>query len=56
VYDAMTSRRVYKEAMDHHEAYTYIVERPGSQFDPHLVEVFKSMAGDLLLIRQRYPD
>jgi HD-GYP domain-containing protein (c-di-GMP phosphodiesterase class II) len=56
VYDAMTSRRVYKEAMDHQEAYSYIVERPGSQFDPHLVEIFKSMAGDLLVIRQRYPD
>jgi putative two-component system response regulator len=56
VYDAMTSRRVYKEPMDHREAYQYIVERPGSQFDPHLVEIFKSMAGDLLLIRQNFPD
>ena len=41
VYDALVSKRCYKEAMTHEEAYKIIVESMGSHFDPGLLETFK---------------
>ncbi len=43
VYDALTSRRPYKEAWPVEEAYEEIVRCAGSQFDPGVVEAFKSL-------------
>lgn len=40
VYDALTSRRTYKDAYSHEEAMRIIVEGKGSIFDPSLVELF----------------
>lgn len=40
VYDALTSRRPYKEPMTHEKAMTMIAESSGSQFDPYLVDEF----------------
>ena len=40
VYDALTVKRVYKDAMPHSHAATIIVEGRGSQFDPDVVEAF----------------
>ncbi len=40
VYDALTTRRVYKGAMTHLEARTYITSESGTHFDPALVEAF----------------
>lgn len=40
VYDALTSRRVYKAAMPHEKARTIIVEARGTQFDPDIVDAF----------------
>jgi len=40
VYDALTCKRVYKEAMSHEEARKIIVDGSGSHFDPAIVEVF----------------
>jgi response regulator RpfG family c-di-GMP phosphodiesterase len=40
VYDALTSKRPYKEAMPHNEAIAIIREASGSQFDPQIVEIF----------------
>lgn len=40
-FDAMTSSRSYRDALPVEEAYKRIVEGQGSQFDPHLVELFK---------------
>lgn len=40
VYDALTSKRPYKEAWSHEKAVEYIASRRGSQFDPRLVDVF----------------
>jgi putative two-component system response regulator len=38
VYDAMTSKRVYKDAMSHEQAFEIIKELRGSHFDPILVD------------------
>ena len=40
VYDALRSKRVYKQALPHEESVRLIAEAAGSQFDPRVVEVF----------------
>ena len=40
VYDALTSKRPYKEPMTHFESKSIILSGSGSQFDPQIVEIF----------------
>jgi HD-GYP domain-containing protein (c-di-GMP phosphodiesterase class II) len=40
VYDALRSKRVYKDALPHEECIRLIAGAAGTQFDPRLVEVF----------------
>lgn len=40
VFDALVSRRVYKDMMPCEKAFTVIEEEAGSHFDPQIVEVF----------------
>ncbi len=42
VFDALTSRRSYKDAWDAKDAYDEIVSKAGSQFDPKVVETFRA--------------
>ncbi len=46
VYDALTTKRVYKEAMPHEEAVEIILEHAGTQFDPDIVEAFRRCLGE----------
>ena len=43
VYDALISKRQYKEAFTHEEACRIIEESAGTQFDPVLVQVFQNL-------------
>ncbi len=40
VYDALTSKRPYREALEPYEAYEYVVSQSGFQFDPEVVNIF----------------
>jgi len=40
VYDAIRSKRVYKDEMSHQQAYEIIKEESGKAFDPQIVELF----------------
>ncbi len=40
VYDALTNRRVYKNAMPHAEAMAIMRERRGTHFDPEVIDAF----------------
>uniref|UniRef100_UPI00101E9953 HD-GYP domain-containing protein n=1 Tax=Bacillus albus TaxID=2026189 RepID=UPI00101E9953 len=40
-FDAMTSTRSYRYALPPEEAYKRIIKGAGTQFDPHLIEIFK---------------
>lgn len=40
VYDALTTRRVYKPAYDHESSKEIILQGRGQQFDPHIVDAF----------------
>jgi HD-GYP domain-containing protein (c-di-GMP phosphodiesterase class II) len=56
VYDALTSRRVYKNAMPHDEAIAIIVEGRGRHFDPDVVDAFVDIADEFNAIAARYAD
>jgi HD-GYP domain-containing protein (c-di-GMP phosphodiesterase class II) len=54
VYDALSSKRVYKEAFPHDECVRLIREGAGTQFDPQLVEVFLSIEADFAAIGRKF--
>ena len=56
VYDALTSRRSYKDAWDDCEAYDEIVRCSGTQFDPQVVEAFKRRYDDINAKRRELAD
>ncbi len=56
VYDALTTRRVYKEAMSHEQAREIIVAASGRQFDPDVVAAFLAREDDFRRIAQRFSE
>jgi putative two-component system response regulator len=56
VYDALTSRRVYKAAFTHDVAKSMILAEVGSHFDPDLVETFVQNETRFLAILERYAE
>lgn len=42
-FDSMVSDRAYRQGLSHDEALKLIEERAGTQFDPELINVFKSI-------------
>ncbi len=56
VYDALTSKRPYKEPMSHEKSRKIIVENSGSQFDPDIVRSFLDREQQILSIRKRARD
>ena len=40
VYDALRSKRCYKEAFSHEQSYAIIVKQRGRRFDPDIVDTF----------------
>jgi len=56
VYDALISRRVYKEGMSHEKAVGIIVEGKGKHFDPDMVDAFVEIQDEFRAIALRYGD
>lgn len=56
VYDALTTRRVYKDAMPHEQAVAIIIEGRGKHFDPDMVDAFVEIADAFREIAGRYSD
>ncbi|HYD55600.1 MAG TPA: two-component system response regulator [Burkholderiales bacterium] len=56
VYDALTSRRVYKPPFPHAKAAAIIMEGRGKHFDPDIVDAFVRLQDEFILIAQRYAD
>jgi len=56
VYDALSSKRVYKEAWDESDVLSTIEKEAGAQFDPELIEIFFSRLNVLRSIQNRYAD
>jgi putative two-component system response regulator len=56
VYDALTSRRVYREALSHSQAKLLIVNERGTQFDPDVVDAFLRTEEHFIAIKERFSD
>ena len=56
VYDALISRRVYKEPMAHEAAVGIISQGKGLHFDPDMVDAFLAIAEEFRAIAERYAD
>jgi response regulator RpfG family c-di-GMP phosphodiesterase len=56
VYDALISKRVYKDAWDEEKVLAYIKEESGKQFDPEVVEAFFEIYPVINAIRDKYSD
>jgi response regulator RpfG family c-di-GMP phosphodiesterase len=53
VYDALTTKRVYKPALPHREACEVILANKGSHFDPELVEAFERVQDEFARVRDQ---
>ncbi len=56
VYDALISKRVYKDAWDEDEVLAYLRQQAGTQFDPDVVEAFLSIYDVIRAIRDKYAE
>lgn len=56
VYDALISRRVYKEGMPHEKAVKIIIEGRGTHFDPDIVDAFVDLQNEFRAIAARFAD
>jgi putative two-component system response regulator len=56
VYDALISRRVYKDGMPHEKAVSIIVDGKGTHFDPDMVDAFVALQEEFRAIALRYAD
>jgi putative two-component system response regulator len=55
-YDALTSKRVYKQAYSHDVARSMIVQEGGTHFDPDVVTAFLACEEQFLAISRQYND
>ncbi|MDR2116099.1 MAG: response regulator [Planctomycetaceae bacterium] len=56
VYDALISKRVYKQAFTHDSAKSVILEGCGKHFDPDVVECFLAREDQFVSIRKRFAE
>ncbi len=56
VYDALRSRRVYKEPFSHESAIQLIREERGKHFDPDVVDAFETIEPEILQIASQFKD
>lgn len=56
VFDALSSRRSYKEPWDQLEIFKQIESESGNHFDPELVQIFFSRIEMIRSIQHRYPE
>lgn len=56
VFDALVSKRCYKNAWEPEKARAEIVSQAGKQFDPKLTNLFDSHFNEFLAVMERYPD
>ncbi|WP_022944039.1 two-component system response regulator [Pseudoalteromonas ruthenica] len=55
VFDALTSKRPYKEPWPIDKAVQLLQEEKGKHFDPELVDIFMACLDDILAVKAQYP-
>ena len=56
VFDALTSKRPYKEAWPLEKAFNLLKEEAGKHFNPFLVEVFLNQKSAIIEVKEKYKD
>lgn len=56
VYDALTSKRVYKQPVSHEQSTEMIISESGTHFDPEVIEAFKMCEADFKKIAEKNSD
>ncbi len=56
VYDALTTKRVYKDAMSHEESRAIIISHANTQFDPDVIEAFLERENDFIELAEELKD
>ena len=56
VYDALTTRRVYKPKVEHESTRKIILEGSGKHFDPDVVQAFRNREDEFVSINQRFDE
>ncbi len=56
VFDALTSKRPYKEPFSLGKSFSIIKESRGSHFDPEVVDAFFAVEDEILAIKEEYKD
>ena len=56
VYDALTSKRVYKNAFTHEVARSILVKDAGTHFDPDIVAAFQAREQDFIEVQKRFAE
>lgn len=56
VYDALTSKRCYKEAFSHEKAKEIILEGRGKHFDPDVVQAFEESEAEFIAVQKQSRD
>jgi len=56
VFDALGSKRCYKEEWNNEDIKKYLIEEKGKKFDPDLVDVFIQFYNEFTAIREEFPD
>ncbi len=56
VYDAVTTKRVYQDAISHERALALIAEGAGTQFDPVVVDAFVKCEADFARLAREFAD
>lgn len=56
VYDALTSKRCYKDAFSHEKSVSIILDGKGNHFDPDVVDAFQETESEFMRIRKEFVD
>ncbi len=56
VYDALISKRVYKDAFSHKKARSILIEGRGTHFDPDVLDAFLEIEKEFITIAARYSE
>ena len=56
VYDALRSKRPYKQGWTHEDAVSFIIGNSGKQFNPKLIDVFSALAPQFELVYKELGD
>lgn len=56
VFDALTTKRPYKEPFSPEKSYAIIEEGRGTHFDPEVVDAFFAVESEILAIKEKYKD